>query len=71
MSEHSNEDTTAGYDAGQDQDADPESLQPRSGARAGDGEHVDVSDDTDEDPDSDPDMLNPRTGDEASAAQDD
>ena len=45
-----------GYDPGEDQDSDPESLQPRTGDRA------DSTAQTEGDPDADPDMLNPRDG---------
>jgi hypothetical protein len=41
------------YDPAEDQDADPESLEPRTGAQAS-GQPVEG------DPDADPDMLNPR-----------
>ena len=49
------EQTPDAYDPAQDQDADPESLQPREGARAAGGDAPDAGD-----PDADPDMLNPR-----------
>lgn len=49
-----------GYDPSQDPDADPASLNPRTGAEAeGTGTY-------DGDPDADAANLNPRTGDEAS-----
>ncbi len=50
------EQTPDAYDPAEDQDADPESLQPREGARAsGATGQSDTGD-----PDADPDMLNPR-----------
>lgn len=58
-------DATEAYDAGQDQDADPDSLQPRTGGRASGASD---QEDPDYDPDADPEMLNPRDGAEASAA---
>lgn len=42
------------YDPAEDQDADPESLEPRTGSQAS-------GDPGPGDPDADPDMLNPRT----------
>ena len=66
MSENTSHDTTSGlssndndgYDPAEDQDSDPESLQPRTGSEAGAG-----AADTHGDPDADPDMLNPRGSD--------
>ncbi len=51
---------TEGYDPATDPDADPDSLEPRTGAKA-------VPRDSAGDPDADPDMLNPRDGDQAGA----
>lgn len=48
------EQTPDAYDPAQDQDSDPESLEPRTGDRAA------GSGTTEGDPDADPDMLNPR-----------
>ncbi|WP_186814451.1 hypothetical protein [Actinotalea fermentans] len=49
--------STEGYDPAADQDADPESLSPRTGAAAIPDAGEDAGD-----PDADPDMLNPREG---------
>lgn len=48
---------STGYDPAEDPDADPESLNPRTGAQAAGGV-------TDGDPDADPDNLNPRATEE-------
>ena len=66
-----------GYDPAEDPDADPDQLNPRSGAAAGrsgpgetehsastprtTGDEVDQGYDPDADPDADPDSINPRT----------
>lgn len=52
------------YDPAQDPDADPESLNPRTGSQARGGS--DEADDTD----SDPDSLNPRAAGDGAAPQD-
>ena len=49
------------YDPSTDPDADPENLEPRTGAAAAGGP-------SHGDPDADPDMLNPRDGAEAGHA---
>lgn len=51
------EQTSDGYDPAQDQDSDPDSLQPRTGSRASGADDAGTSAG---DPDADPDMLNPR-----------
>ncbi|WP_182111283.1 MULTISPECIES: hypothetical protein [unclassified Actinotalea] len=55
MSEQTPQENAAGYDPARDQDADPESLEPRQGSQASGAEST-----TQGDPDADPDMLNPR-----------
>ena len=55
-----NPDTTSstdGYEPGTDQDSDPDSLAPRTGAAA-----IPSAEEDPDDPDADPDMLNPRQG---------
>lgn len=60
------QDTGAGFDPGQDQDADPDSLQPREPVRGRDGASDESSasgtgtDEGTDDPDADPEQLNPR-----------
>ena len=49
--------STEGYDPATDQDSDPDSLSPRTGAAA-----IPGADEETGDPDADPDMLNPREG---------
>lgn len=56
-----------GYDPSQDPDADPDQLNPREGAAAGDDESdtaraAGSGDESDQDQDADPSSLNPRTG---------
>ncbi|WP_419706416.1 hypothetical protein [Promicromonospora sp. NFX87] len=59
-----------GYDPTQDPDADPDQLNPREGAAAGNdeddasGQHTGqaAGQDTDTDQDADPSSMNPRTG---------
>ena len=57
-----------GYDPAEDPDADPDQLNPRTGAAAGKGKNdASTARPTDDEPgqDADPDSMNPRTGDAA------
>ncbi|MDR7385102.1 hypothetical protein [Promicromonospora iranensis] len=55
-----------GYDPAEDPDADPDQLNPRTGAAAGMGDTAATQTVGDEpDADADPESLNPRTGDHA------